>query len=364
MLRAWSVRRMRRDHAILSALSVLACVAGGALECRHRNSSEVEEHGAAIYARMCVVCHGTAGEGYKADNAPALAQSDFLASVSDAYLKDAISGGRLGTTMSAWGVEHGGPLVAPDIDSVVAFIRSWDTGSPAKLDESPVTGDVTRGERTYAQSCAQCHGPRGMTGPAIHIGDTAMLAGVTDGFLRYAIRKGRSGTSMPGFSSSLGDGAIEDVLAMLRSWQARTPRAMHGPPARPPPIPLGPVPLHPGGPEPAGFKVTPGTTSADVVKKELDRGAKMALLDARAPSDYTREHIAGSVSVPFYDPDPYVAALPKDAWLVCYCACPHAESGQLAQKLVTKGFTKVTVLDEGLNVWRTRGYGTHMGLEP
>ena len=90
----------------------------------------------------------------------------------------------------------------------------------------------------------------------------------------------------------------------------------------------------------------------------------MALLDARAPSDYMNEHIEGAVSVPFYDPDPYFSALPRDAWLVCYCACPHAESGQLAQKLLAAGFTKVTVLDEGLGVWRARKYGTHRGDQP
>ena len=67
---------------------------------------------------------------------------------------------------------------------------------------------------------------------------------------------------------------------------------------------------------------------------------------------------------PFYDPAPYFAGLPKDTWLVCYCACPHAESGQLAGKLGAHGFTKVTVLDEGLGVWKNRGYGTHTGLEP
>jgi cytochrome c oxidase cbb3-type subunit 3/ubiquinol-cytochrome c reductase cytochrome c subunit len=105
-------------------------------------------------------------------------------------------------------------------------------------------------------------------------------------------------------------------------------------------------------------------TSANTVKAQLDRGARLGVLDARAASDYLAGHIEGAVSVPFYDPDPYVAALPKDAWLVCYCACPHAESGQLAHKLEAKGLTKVTVLDEGLNYWRSRGYPTHSGADP
>jgi cytochrome c oxidase cbb3-type subunit 3/ubiquinol-cytochrome c reductase cytochrome c subunit len=170
---------------------------------------------------------------------------------------------------------------------------------------------------------------------------------------------------MRGFSALLGDTGVEDVVALLRSWQSAAVAAAKPPaPARPPPIPLGPVPLNPRGPEPIGFRLSPATTPADMVKAQLDRGAKMALLDARAPSDYSTEHIAGAVSVPFYDPDPYVNALPKDAWLVCYCACPHAESGQLAKKLTDKGFTKVTVLDEGLGVWRSKKYGTHTGWDP
>jgi len=70
------------------------------------------------------------------------------------------------------------------------------------------------------------------------------------------------------------------------------------------------------------------------------------------------------VSVPFYDPAHYFPDLPKDAWLVCYCACPHAESGQLATKLVAAGFKQVTVLDEGLGVWRSRKYPTHTGPAP
>jgi cytochrome c oxidase cbb3-type subunit 3/ubiquinol-cytochrome c reductase cytochrome c subunit len=90
----------------------------------------------------------------------------------------------------------------------------------------------------------------------------------------------------------------------------------------------------------------------------------MALLDARAPSDYANQHIAGAVSVPYYDPSPYLQKLPKNAWLVCYCACPHAESGELAGKLVAAGFSKVTVLDEGLGVWNGKGYSVHTGTKP
>jgi cytochrome c oxidase cbb3-type subunit 3/ubiquinol-cytochrome c reductase cytochrome c subunit len=167
---------------------------------------------------------------------------------------------------------------------------------------------------------------------------------------------------MPGFEATLGRRSAEDLVAALRSFQPATDEVQS--PSRVPPIPLGPVPSNPKGPEPSGFKEYPGMTPADVVKTELARGARLAILDARAPSDYMREHIAGAVSVPFYDPEPYFAGLPKDAWLVCYCACPHAESSQLAQKLGAQGFKKVTVLDEGLGVWKARGYPLSTGEKP
>ena len=70
------------------------------------------------------------------------------------------------------------------------------------------------------------------------------------------------------------------------------------------------------------------------------------------------------MSVPFYDPEPYVKDLPRDAWLVCYCGCPHAESGNLANKLVARGFTKVTVIDEGLGYWSRKKYETTQGVLP
>ncbi len=356
-----ALRRLAEIAAVL-----LACVVSGTLECSHHGLTVTERQGQELYLRTCAVCHARTGDGYAADQAPALANADFLASVPDNSLRRAIMFGRTGTTMSAWSSMRGGPLDTAGVDAVIAFIRAWEHGPRATLDERPVTGDTTRGAAAYAQRCAGCHGSDGTNGTQIHIGGRDFLASASNGYLRYAISRGRTGTPMAAFAKTLGDGGIEDVVAFVRNWQfAPSSAASHftpPPPVRP--LPLGPVPIYPHGPEPVGFRPQPATTPADAVKAQLDRGARRALLDARAPSDYVNEHIAGAVSVPFYDPDPYTAALPKDAWLVCYCACPHAESGQLAQKLVAKGFTKVTVLDEGLGVWRSRKYPTHKGEAP
>jgi cytochrome c oxidase cbb3-type subunit 3/ubiquinol-cytochrome c reductase cytochrome c subunit len=344
-------------------LVVLACAASGTLECGGRVMNDTQLRGAAVYHRMCFVCHGNDGQGYAADNAPAIANAHFLSMVSDRYLETAIGNGRSGTTMSAWSSMRGGPLGPRELASIVAYLRTYERLPAAMLDDSPAQGDALRGAATFAAQCASCHGDHGTAGPYVHVGNLDLLGSTGNGMLRATIRDGRPGTLMGAFGGKLSAGEIEDVIAALRQWQAQT-TVVHQPPAKAPPLPLGPVPLNPGGPEPVGFKTQPATTPVDTVKHELDRGAKMAILDARASSDYMGEHIKGAVSVPFYDVDPYADKLPKDAWLVCYCACPHAESGNLARALVAKGFTKVTVLDEGLGVWRSRKYPTSTGIDP
>ncbi len=68
--------------------------------------------------------------------------------------------------------------------------------------------------------------------------------------------------------------------------------------------------------------------------------------------------------VPFYEVANFLDTLPDDHWIVCYCACPHAESGAAAQTLLANGFTKVTVIDEGFFAWQGAGYPTRSGAMP
>jgi cytochrome c oxidase cbb3-type subunit 3/ubiquinol-cytochrome c reductase cytochrome c subunit len=310
---------------------------------------------------MCAVCHGAEGQGYVADQAPALAHPDFLGTVSDEFLSFAIAVGRRGTTMSAWQSDHGGPLSPDDVRDLVAHLRSWQKGPAIAVVDNPLIGEVARGKQIFKQRCESCHGAKAAY---VHILNRQLLIHAQPSLLRHAIRQGRAGTKMVGFVQTIGEQGIEDVIAYLRDlphWPV--PGEVPGN-AGPPPIPLGPVPLNPRGPEPRGFKALPDMTSVDVVARELVRGARMVLLDARAPSDYGVSHILGAVSVPFYDPSPYFNDLPKDAWLVCYCGCPHAESGVLGKQLQEAGFRKVTVLDEGLGVWSEKGHPVRSGLDP
>lgn len=316
------------------------------------------EVGAQNYEKTCALCHGENGEGYVADNATALRSSTFLATASDDYLARSIARGRPGTTMSAWSHARGGPYGADAIAGIVAYLRTWQTAPSITLSDAPIAGDPVRGADTYAASCASCHGPNGTEGPNVRLANAEFLDVASDEFLRYAILHGRTDTAMPAFENTLSSTDVADVVALLRSWAKPV-----APGDAPVPGTLGPIVQNPDGPDP-NFTVGERFTPADAIKAELDRGAAFGFLDARAPSDYVAEHIAGAANVPFYQASDYLFALPKDKWLVCYCACPHAESGVLMDTLVANGFTKVTILDEGFFVWRDRGYPVRSGANP
>lgn len=121
-----------------------------------------------------------------------------------------------------------------------------------------------------------------------------------------------------------------------------------------------------GGPGPDGspFKSAALYAPVDEVKALRDRGVDLVLLDVRPKNDYLAEHITGALSMPFFEVKTRHGELSKARWIVTYCACPHAESELAAKTLAQNGFTRVKVLDEGIRVWKERGYPLSTGERP
>ena len=118
-------------------------------------------------------------------------------------------------------------------------------------------------------------------------------------------------------------------------------------------------PINLEGSEPDAFEGDGDVfVSIDEAWAAYEQGQKFIILDARPPSDYVMHHIEGAISIPFYDVDDCYAGLPKDVWIMTYCACPHNESVHAAETLLENGFTKVRVLNEGYIEWRNRDYPT------
>jgi len=101
--------------------------------------------------------------------------------------------------------------------------------------------------------------------------------------------------------------------------------------------------------------------SIDDVKEAYDAQARFVLIDARPSVDYNLRHITGAYSVPFYEADEHMNRFPLNEWYVTYCACPHSESGIVAQALLDSGQVTVGIIDEGYLEWEAREYPTTEG---
>lgn len=316
-------------------------------------------HGGELYAKYCALCHGANGEGYLADNAPSLVTDTFLASASDGFLYGSIERGRPGTAMAAYGQRLGGPLAEHEMRAIIAWLRR---NGPAQrpLAATQAHGDVKRGLAVWNQACAECHGTPTERKTAPHLSNPVFLSLASDAFIRHAIVHGRNGTKMVPFAGVLDDAAIDDVVALIRSWApAKEPPPPKTPPKAPPKD--GPVVINPKG-KPAGFTARDGRfVPVDDAKRALDEGRRMVIIDARPASDWIHSHIPGSISMPHYQMD-RVGDLPKDGtWILAYCACPHHASGIVVDELKKKGFKNVAILDEGILVWQKRGYPVESG---
>jgi cytochrome c oxidase cbb3-type subunit 3 len=135
--------------------------------------------GAQIFQQNCAACHGAQGEG---GIGPALRDSQYIQTAGDPAITDTIANGRTGTAMAAWSQAKGGLLSDAQIANVVAFLHTLQPGASAPTEATPeparpsnsggpgeaatLTGDVSRGETLFGQTCAGCHGPQGTQGIA------------------------------------------------------------------------------------------------------------------------------------------------------------------------------------------------------
>lgn len=120
-----------RDEEIAELVKYLRQLSGVAESSNTKPRHWVEadpQRGEQLFARYCAGCHGTRGEGTQA---PALNNPVFLAAATDTYLVETIGRGRRGTEMPAF--REASPvhpaLADADIESIVAFIRQWQTAN-------------------------------------------------------------------------------------------------------------------------------------------------------------------------------------------------------------------------------------------
>ncbi len=215
------VKRQRRPAVFAPVLGLALIVLGTAAHAAGDAAA-----GKSLYP-VCTACHGPAGLGNQAMNAPKLAGQEPW------YLIRQMQLFQTGARGTAPGDMHGmqmaamakGPQLATE--AALANLAAYVASFPVEPVTPTVQGDIAAGEKLYVV-CAACHGQKAegleaMAGPR--------LAGQSDWYLVAQIKKFRDGQRgyddsdhagrqmRPMVATLADDKAINDVVAYITSLQ-------------------------------------------------------------------------------------------------------------------------------------------------
>lgn len=175
--------------------------------------------GQALFTQNCSPCHGELGEGGPNPANPnqiiaAIGTAEFLDTRDDATLYQIIFQGQPDQGMSPFGSASGGNLDNDQINSIVAYLRSWQTNPPVTTPPQFTIPTLNLSAADiYKNICAQCHGQNGegSVGPALND-----LADDSDQDTYDVINHGTPSTDMLAFGSILSDSQIQGLVAIIR----------------------------------------------------------------------------------------------------------------------------------------------------
>jgi len=100
--------------------------------------------------------------------------------------------------------------------------------------------------------------------------------------------------------------------------------------------------------------------TAEELKKLMDEGANLVVVDTQDERIFPIKHIKGAINFPWAPVIREPINLPRAKLLIIYCGCAGEEASKsVAQQLMSDwGFKKVKVLDGGFNRWLKLGYST------
>jgi mono/diheme cytochrome c family protein len=214
----------------LALLFTAAILAFAALSAQAQTPDPAKlEEGARLFAANCAVCHGPHGEG----RVGATLAKNWPSIRPDLTVKNIIENGVQGSVMPAWSEKNGGILSESEIDALVYYILSWQTGGFPQIPSSPtpaprpaispvpnVSGDPNHGALLFDQNCVVCHGPNGEG----RIGEPLAKDWPSvrpDLLIKNTIQNGVQGSVMPAWSQTNGgpltDENINDLVAFILS---------------------------------------------------------------------------------------------------------------------------------------------------
>lgn len=193
------------------------------------------ELGQRLYSQSCASCHGDFGEGGSNPARPGdiiapISSEEYLKTRDDATLRSIIAQGQPNFGMSPFGSAFGGPLDDEEIDTLVAYLRSWEANPPVELPpELASTPLPLAGSDIFLSVCAQCHGSRGegLLGPALD--DPAFQDRNSDQQIFDTISLGHDATSMVSWGEILTSEQINQLVSFIRTLSSEESATPSGP---------------------------------------------------------------------------------------------------------------------------------------
>ncbi|OGO12814.1 MAG: hypothetical protein A2032_05175 [Chloroflexi bacterium RBG_19FT_COMBO_49_13] len=180
------------------------------------------QRGQTLYEQNCAACHGDFGEGgpYPANPNQIIAPigtAEFLNTRDDITLFQIISQGQPDQGMSPFGSANGGNLDDDQLNSIVAYLRSWEANPPVTTPPQFTIPTVSlSAAEVYTRICAQCHGTNGegsTVGPAIND-----LSADSDQDIFDVTSQGTKNTTMLAFGPILSEDQLHGLVAIIRQF--------------------------------------------------------------------------------------------------------------------------------------------------
>ena len=247
-------RRARVFILVIAVLALTAITLAAMLPYTRVRAQEPDpaqlELGARLFAENCAMCHGVDGQG----RVGATLAKDWPSIRPDLEVRATIENGISGSPMPAWSEAKGGPLTADEIEALVVYILSWQTGGPRIIPPAPafpprplitplpdVEGDPNQGAVLFDLNCAVCHGSNGegRVGATLAKAFSSIRPDLT---VKAVISNGVEGSPMPAWLQANGGPLSEAEINDLTAFVLTLKPAGEAPSAQPTPAPL-PGPL-------------------------------------------------------------------------------------------------------------------------
>ncbi|HAY84514.1 MAG TPA: hypothetical protein DCY42_06215 [Chloroflexi bacterium] len=147
-----------------------------------------------------------------------ISTAEYMKTRDDATLRAIISQGQPNFGMSPFGLSFGGPLDEGEIDTLVAYMRSWESNPPVEVPpEISVETVSLSGSEVYQNLCAQCHGDtaEGGFGPSLRSAEFRDNNSQEEIF--ETINLGHEATAMIAWGEILSASQINQVVEFILS---------------------------------------------------------------------------------------------------------------------------------------------------